>query len=258
VAEPLSDEEAVRLADLNYANAFRAVAECAKGGKFYEEPGLVAALTGPIAWLNVTVVHDALGDPTAALKRVIDFYREAGTPFVVRIRVGFEMETQRAIQELGLKPAALLPGMVLNPVGEIPPLAAGLEIVRLDAERFTAYKEIIGASFGMPPQVVEHLMTSAMLDSPLRGYLGYVDGSPVTTSALIATDGVAGVYNVATLPEYRGRGLGEAMTWHAVREGMAIGCRFGSLQASEMGRPVYARMGFRDIAPYETFTLPVA
>lgn len=64
---------------------------------------------------------------------------------------------------------------------------------------------------------------------------------------------IAGVTFVGTRDAYRKRGLGEAITWHAVREGAKAGCTVAALQASEMGRPIYERMGFRTVAGYRTF-----
>lgn len=249
----VSDAEAVRLADLNYAESYRLLGKYARGGLLREEPGLVSAVTGPVPWLNATVVYDTLAEPEAAISRSLEFYRKAGAPFVIRIRVGFEMEAQRAMQALGLQTADRVPGMVLNPVGVIPPPPPGLTIDDWSAESLPAYNEVMRVAFGAPMALMDKLQPPAILTSRLRGFVGYVDGRPVATSALIVSDGVAGVYNVATLPEYRKRGLGEAMTWHAVREGAASGCVIGSLQASAMGQPVYARMGFRNIAPYETY-----
>jgi len=216
----------------------------------------MAAITGEIAWLNVTVISEDLADPVGSIGRAMDFYRAAGAPFVMRIRVGFGPETQRAMRELGLEPAEQLPGMILSPVIEAPPAPDDLEIVEWNAESLGTYNEILAEAFGTSVQMMNDLIRPSLLASEARGYLGYLDGRPVATSALIPSDGVAGVYNVSTLPEYRKRGLGEAMTWHAVREGARGGCRIGSLQASAMGQPVYARMGFRNIAPYETFVLP--
>jgi ribosomal protein S18 acetylase RimI-like enzyme len=250
----VADSEAVRLADRNYAHAYRLMGRHSSAGKVYEEPGLLAAITGPILWLNVCVVYDTLADPAASIGRALDFYKQANMPFIMRIRVDYQPETQAAMRALGLQAAAHLPGMILNPASAAPPHPE-LEIRDWDEPSLPAHNEIIAASFGMSVEMVNGLIKPEFLTSDFKGYVGYLDGVPVATSALLASDGVAGVYNVATLPAYRKRGLGEAMTWHAVREGLAAGCQFGSLQASEMGQPIYARMGFRNIAPYESYIL---
>ncbi|MGH2634422.1 MAG: GNAT family N-acetyltransferase, partial [Tepidiformaceae bacterium] len=67
------------------------------------------------------------------------------------------------------------------------------------------------------------------------------------------TPHLAGVYNVATVPALRRRGIGAAMTWHAIRRGHALGCSVAILQSSEMGLHVYEQMGFRHIGAYRTF-----
>jgi GNAT superfamily N-acetyltransferase len=55
------------------------------------------------------------------------------------------------------------------------------------------------------------------------------------------------VYLVATLPEARGRGLATALMSHALLEARERGCTTTSLQSSARGRPVYARLGYREI-----------
>ncbi len=109
----------------------------------------------------------------------------------------------------------------------------------------------------MPMDLARRLLTLHTLSAPgAEFYVGYVDGEPVASSALIATDGTAGVWNVGCLPSHRRRGIGEAMTWHAVRRGAEIGCDIANLQASEIGQPIYERMGFSTVAPYKTFVRP--
>jgi hypothetical protein len=46
------------------------------------------------------------------------------------------------------------------------------------------------------------------------------------------------------------------MTAHAVRRGAELGAVMASLQASDMGRPVYEHMGFRVTAWYRNFRRP--
>jgi GNAT superfamily N-acetyltransferase len=68
--------------------------------------------------------------------------------------------------------------------------------------------------------------------------------------------GVAGIY-IATCAERRRRqGIGSAMTAAALSPGRERGLRFGTLQASEMGKPVYERMGFTTVAEFQIFALP--
>jgi GNAT superfamily N-acetyltransferase len=92
----------------------------------------------------------------------------------------------------------------------------------------------------------------------VRCYSGLVDGSVVATSMLIATGAVAGIYWVATLEDRRGQGYGEALTWAAVAGGRDLGCGIASLQASKLGRPVYARMGFEHGVDYAHLLPPEA
>jgi ribosomal protein S18 acetylase RimI-like enzyme len=56
-----------------------------------------------------------------------------------------------------------------------------------------------------------------------------------------------GVYNVATDPAYRRRGLGKLMTTVAMRHAVDLGYHVAVLGASDMGRGVYERLGYRDI-----------
>ena len=87
-------------------------------------------------------------------------------------------------------------------------------------------------------------------------FVGYVAGEPACTSALVPTTVVAGIYWVATLERFRGRGYGAALTWRAAWAGRQQGCRVASLQASQLGLPVYARMGFMHDRDYARFDAP--
>jgi GNAT superfamily N-acetyltransferase len=90
-------------------------------------------------------------------------------------------------------------------------------------------------------------------DFNMRHYLGYFDGRPVTCSTLVLADGVAGIYDVATLPEARGRGLGGHVTRQPLDQAKAEGYRVGMLQSSSMGHNVYLRIGFEDVFQYQMY-----
>lgn len=140
-----------------------------------------------------------------------------------------------------------LPGMAVDLLRELQPAAApaALEIhrVRTAAER----RAILDVTrvFGMPDEVMEALARPDLPDA--RYFLGTENGRAVCTAMFYARDGVAGVFNVATIPEAQRRGYGAAITSAALVAAREAGCTLGVLQASEMGRPVYERLGFRQV-----------
>jgi GNAT superfamily N-acetyltransferase len=92
-------------------------------------------------------------------------------------------------------------------------------------------------------------------DPPVRPYLARLDGEPACALVTIEhqpVDGAdgpdCGIYWVATPEEYRGRGLSGRLLWAALIEARERGCATSSLQASPMGEPIYAKLGYR--SPY--------
>ena len=129
-----------------------------------------------------------------------------------------------------------------------------------DEESLRTWVGVFIRGYGLPPtwaSVTFDLWRQLGLDPPLRNYLGYWNGTPVSTSSLFYGGGAAGIYCVATLPEARGRGLGAALTLYPLLEARALGYRVGVLQSSEMGFNVYKRLGFRHLCQIENFHLSV-
>jgi ribosomal protein S18 acetylase RimI-like enzyme len=82
-------------------------------------------------------------------------------------------------------------------------------------------------------------------EAPWRLYVGYMDGKPVATNLAYNGGGVTGLFCIATIPEYRGRGIGAAITLAPLYDARAVGYQYGVLFASDSGMPVYERIGFR-------------
>ena len=256
----MTDDELIAAYDHNYFAAWRLLAGASEGGILEEEDGvLVAAPGGTIVWLNIVFVTQPLADPQGQLARAFARLDERSLPFLLRIREGLDGASEHAAEALGLRYTDAIPGMALAP---LPAAAAsppeGLEVRPVtDAEAFGAFADIIAATFDIERDACRQVLTPRLVEArSAHWYLGYVAGAPVASSALITTDGVAGVHYVGTLASHRRRGFGEAMTRHAIDEGAKAGCRISTLQASEMGQPIYERMGFRTVTRYKTFVRP--
>jgi GNAT superfamily N-acetyltransferase len=132
-----------------------------------------------------------------------------------------------------------------------PSLGAGITVAPVaSAAELAEWIYAFGLGFDLPDSVTASY--GAMLTAVPFGqhpvgpfYLARLNGQPVGTSALYPNSGVAGVYEVCTAPHARRRGIAAALVLAALREGMAQGYRVGVIHASEMGEPVYRRLGFR-------------
>ena len=83
-----------------------------------------------------------------------------------------------------------------------------------------------------------------IINNPLwRLYVGSIDGTPVSTSALFLAAGVAGIHGVPTFPEYRGRRIGTAMIYPPLVYSPDQGYRVGALFSSEMVVCIYRDIG---------------
>jgi GNAT superfamily N-acetyltransferase len=71
------------------------------------------------------------------------------------------------------------------------------------------------------------------------------EGRPASTVQVTVCGEDAGVYGVATVPEARGRGLARRLQYALLQRARERGARTSSLQATDMGRPVYAALGYR-------------
>ncbi len=144
-----------------------------------------------------------------------------------------------------------VPCMIREPGGSAPPAPAELEIVEVTDASTARQAEWLVDEVFEARSAPGSLLTAECLDERLRVWVGRVGGRPVST-ATAYVDGFVGIYAVATAANARGKGYGEAIAWAATL------CRPelpATLQASQMGRPVYERMGYRTVAEFTVWEL---
>jgi GNAT superfamily N-acetyltransferase len=97
---------------------------------------------------------------------------------------------------------------------------------------------------------------AALADGGFAAWLALDGGEIVATSGLSFSvvppsfkwpDGkVAYIMNMYTIPEYRRRGVGTELLRRIVGEAKAMGYKKITLTATQAGRPLYEKFGFRD------------
>jgi ribosomal protein S18 acetylase RimI-like enzyme len=130
------------------------------------------------------------------------------------------------------------------------PLGLEVEMVS-DAESLRKWSEVLIAAAPMPEFVAKPMFDLCVSlgfgkTSPLRNYSGRLNGEVIATSSLFLDGGVAGIYNVTTLPKARRQGIGTAMTLEPLCDARALGYRVGVLTSSELGVGVYRKLGFEE------------
>jgi GNAT superfamily N-acetyltransferase len=152
-----------------------------------------------------------------------------------------------------LEPAVGMAGDIHAITAQSSEQAIEVEAVE-DAAGLTTWSRVLCQAFGAPQTFGEAFGDLAATvglgpSSPFRHFLGRVGGEPVATCSLFLGAGVAGIYDVGTLPERRRRGIGAAITRAAVAEAAAVGYRVAILHSSDLGRHMYRSLGFEAVCP---------
>ena len=101
--------------------------------------------------------------------------------------------------------------------------------------------------FLLPESITKRIYGSASFWSGLmRGWVGYDGARPVCIAVSAADESSVGLYSVATVAAYRGRGFGEHITRHTIGEAAErSGLNRWSLQSTPDGLGLYRRLGYQ-------------
>ena len=146
-----------------------------------------------------------------------------------------------------------------DPLAE-PGAVAGLVVrrVRSPADQ-AAWLEVMRSGFGLPDPIargLDRLSSAAGTDGVWLRYVAFLDGMPAGSAGLNRAGAVPGLYNVATVPGARRRGVATAVTLAALRDARAGGATMAVLGTTEMGRGIYERLGFRPVGTIDIHGWP--
>ena len=255
-----------RPVERNLRQMFRILTSRRDSGESRELPGVtIASLGSSFQMFNAAFFNSPVADETDFLRRVAlaSVQMSArGLPWAFWLCEDWLPSAlrRRAVKILdrqGLYLASEMPGMVAEvlrpPTRELPALE--VQAVSDEVSR-RAFCQIGAVCFHVPLMWFEEIFDE---QTPLRKdclcWVGYSDGQPVTTAATVTDSGVIGVYNIATLPEFRERGFGEAIMRHAVSAAKSSsGLDRTVLQSTRQGLRLYERIGYSSVTRFLVFT----
>jgi GNAT superfamily N-acetyltransferase len=161
---------------------------------------------------------------------------------------------------LQLRSTAL--GMALHTPPPAPALPVDTELVqvtdRAGVEEFAEVHRGVFRDGDRDVAAVDHFASPGALLAPnVAAVVARVDGAAVSCAMVIHSGRAAGVYWVATRAAARNRGLGTLVTGAVARMGFDYGAEVVVLQATELGAPVYRKMGFDPFTDYQRFLVPL-
>jgi hypothetical protein len=234
------------------ADAFAELAR-ARGDRVHEDDEFALMLTdggSPTPFGNVAVLRRPLRDdewPTAA-RRMHEFYAEqSGGPFMTFC--GWPTVDARTF---GFGAIGHPPLMLRPPAAVVAPTLPGFEIRRVTgADDAAAYERTLIAGYPVP-ELEPDARGVVIGEAPGAGtrwhhFLGLLDGAPVATGSAFVDERHVHVEFISALSEHRGRGIGYAITAAAT---VADPDLPALLIASDLGRPVYERLGYLTLSRF--------
>ncbi len=193
-------------------------------------------------------------DETDHIKETIDFFQSNGRKaFSWWLALGLEdSDWGRQLETHGFVFESDPPGMAVELI-KIPnrlSVPDEFKINRVDnAEGMKTWIKTFLEGYGFPPEIEAPFLDLMLATLPghWMSYLATVNGEAVATSSVFYDAGVAGVMNVATVRDWRGKGIGAAVTLQPLLDAREQGYHVGVLESSGMGYKVYQRMGFKEV-----------
>jgi len=239
----LSDSVATRLSVRNAAAFWAAIAR-SRGHELIQRPGLLAVIGDERAGMRILVLDPS---PDAAARATIDMLvaDHHGLPVVIE-----DQFAKHRFEHLGLV-AKRLPVMTRDePTAPMPTQGSEVTVVVVESiEQLRAAETIVVHGFDLPrmqPYQPGEAFPDDLLWYPgVRLFLVQRDGESVGACLTVDEGTCGGIYWVTALPEHRSLGVGRAAMQAALTH---LAPTPVSLTATPAGEPLYASMGFRQVA----------
>ena len=209
------------------------------------------ALSGePVPDFNLVYVDEG----PAAEEQLREFgqvIRERALPVLVLLARAVADQLAPTARELGLEYVGTLPLMVYQVEGAPTerPSSEPYQVEQVSGEEdLRAVHQLLVSAFGLPLDSIARFYAPSLLAVPdARIFLTRRLGQPISTVTTTGAGEIVGIWSMATPPEQQRQGAGRATLEAAMAYHRAQGTSIFYLGATEAGKPLYERTGFRTL-----------
>ncbi len=234
---------------------------------FYDESNMIRVVSGlPVSILNLvagaTLSEEDIG---SKIDRALVPFKRQNVPVIWWVGpTSLPRNLDTYLEQHGLQKGFEMPGMFYELENLKEDLDAPPEftfaVVDNDALLRT-WAETQSRGFGGDQRETDYIFQFERTlgtdpDSSWVRYIGFMDEEPVGVSILHRAAGVAAIFNVAVVPQFRRHGVGTLLTKIPLLKARALGYRYGVLKASSMGTYLYQAMGFEECGQIDLYYLP--
>ena len=204
------------------------------------------------------------GDADRRIVEASQYFRDAHRPFAWWIGPGSRpIDLESRLLTHGFRLAESEVGMTME-LDRLPTRmhsAADFFVRRVRTpQELTHFASVLAANWNPPDESAISFYqrghtTLGQENCSMHLFVGYLNDQPVAISEVFLTADIAGLYSVATLKKFRGRGFASLLSWTAANEARRAGASVMSLQASDEAVRLYTRLGFTGYCRFNEYVL---
>jgi len=237
-----------------------------KNGRFFEGEDIIWTYTGTKTMNQISGALFKAAEIEAKIYRTLKIFRGKNVPVEWICGPSTKpYDLGEYLEKHGLSLTGKWTGMAMEmsagiKKAEIPEGVAIKQVDSKDDDKLKQWIDIVVKSFGGWNDDDRQGMHMVLRDAADTGkdrdfikFMASYNNIPCSTGAICTGPEATGIYFAATLPEYRGKGIGAALMGKMLEAAADKGNKLVVLHATKEGEPLYKKLGFRQYCEFEVY-----
>lgn len=198
----------------------------------------------PVADFNIAII-DRGSQSEDWLRQLGQVIHEWNLPILVFLTAEVSDQLAPVVHDLDLKHAGQIPLMTYDP-SDTPIETTDYQIERVEnEEELQDVSRILASAFELPLGSCNRVLGERLLEGlGLDIFLAREKSNVVSTLQSTRAGDIVGIWSMGTMPEHQRKGAGRALIDYVLAFHHARGAKLFYLLATEVGKPLYERIGF--------------